>query len=121
MNTYLPFISCILSLIFALLVLKRYAVRRRIYLLSCGIRMVFYSVGEFCEGFYGFFWMEPVDFSSLLSVRRDPDVYRIPSPDYPNGGSRCDRIAATVEGHMSYFARDRALPYFVRNKASSYC
>ena len=62
MNIYLPFISCALSLIFAFLVLKRYAVRRRAHLLLWGIGMVFYSVGGFCEGFYGAFGWNPLIF-----------------------------------------------------------
>lgn len=62
MNTYLPFVSCALSLVFAFLVLKRYAVRRGPHLLLWGIGLVFYGIGGFCEGFYGAFGWNPFVF-----------------------------------------------------------
>jgi len=62
MNTYLPFISCALSLVFAFLVLKRYVVRRGTHLLVWGIGLVFYGVGGFCEGFYGAVGWNPLIF-----------------------------------------------------------
>lgn len=53
MNTVLPLISGIVSFAFAILVLRRYAVRRGTHLLLWGIGMLFYGIGGFCEAFYG--------------------------------------------------------------------
>ena len=52
-NTLLPFLSGVISLVFAFLVLKRYLARRGLHLLLWGIGMIFYGVGGFCEGYYG--------------------------------------------------------------------
>jgi hypothetical protein len=58
-NTYLPFISSLISFIFAIFVLKRYAERKTPYLLLWGIGMIFYGIGGFCEGYFGMFgWNE---------------------------------------------------------------
>ncbi len=54
-TTYLPFISSLISLIFAFFVLKRYTKRKGNHLLLWGIGMIFYAIGGFCEGYYGFF------------------------------------------------------------------
>lgn len=54
-NTLLPFISCIVSFVFAFLVLKRYLMRKGTHLLIWGIGLVFYGVGAFCEAYYGAF------------------------------------------------------------------
>jgi hypothetical protein len=54
-TTYLPFLSSVISFIFAFFVLKRYAQRRKNHLLLWGIGMIFYGIGGFCEGYYGFF------------------------------------------------------------------
>ena len=59
-NVLLPFISGIVSTIFAVLVFRRYvghsrAGRRAAHLLLWGIGMVFYAVGGFCEAYYGAF------------------------------------------------------------------
>lgn len=59
-NVLLPFASGIISTIFAVLVLRRYAAhkrdgRRAAHLLLWGIGMVFYAVGGFCEAYYGAF------------------------------------------------------------------
>ncbi len=54
-NTLLPFISCIVSFVFAFLVLKRYLMRKGTHLLIWGIGLVFYGVGGFCEAYYGAF------------------------------------------------------------------
>ena len=54
-TTYLPFLSSVISFVFPFFVLKRYAQRRRHHLLLWGIGMIFYGIGGFCEGYYGFF------------------------------------------------------------------
>jgi len=54
-NTVLPFISSVVSFIFAYFVFKRYALKKGTHLLLWGIGMVFYGIGGFCEGFYGAF------------------------------------------------------------------
>jgi hypothetical protein len=59
-NTVLPFISSIISFIFAYFVFKRYVVKRGSHLLLWGIGMVFYGIGGFCEGFYGAFGWNPL-------------------------------------------------------------
>lgn len=53
MNVLLPFTSAAISIIFALLVLRRFLARRGLHLLLWGIGMIFYAVGGFCEGYYG--------------------------------------------------------------------
>lgn len=50
---WLPFLSCIVSFVFASLILKRFAERGGLHHLLWGIGMVFYGIGGFCEGFYG--------------------------------------------------------------------
>ena len=55
LNTLLPFTSCIISTIFAVLVFRRYLKRRGLHLLLWGIGMVFYAIGGFCEAYYGAF------------------------------------------------------------------
>ncbi|HUW08184.1 MAG TPA: hypothetical protein VM537_00565 [Anaerolineae bacterium] len=62
MNTVLPVVSSVISFVFAALVLKRYATRRRLYLLLWGIGMVFYGIGGFCEATYGFLGWNPLIF-----------------------------------------------------------
>jgi hypothetical protein len=59
-NVLLPFVSGIISTIFAVLVFRRYmehkeAARRGAHLLLWGIGMVFYAIGGFCEAYYGAF------------------------------------------------------------------
>jgi hypothetical protein len=61
-NTVLPFISCIVSLVFAVLVFKRYLVRRGTHLLLWGIGMVFYAIGGLCEAYYGALGWNPLIF-----------------------------------------------------------
>ncbi len=61
-NTFLPFISSGISLIFAFFVLRRYAQRKAAHLLLWGIGMIFYAIGGFCEGYYGAFGWNPVIF-----------------------------------------------------------
>ncbi|MEN8241937.1 MAG: hypothetical protein ABFS17_08455 [Chloroflexota bacterium] len=60
-NTYLPFLSSLISFVFAFFVLKRYAERKTAYLLLWGIGMIFYGIGGFCEGYYGMFgWNDTI-------------------------------------------------------------
>ena len=61
-NTVIPFISSLISLIFAVFILKRYAERKGLHLLLWGIGMVFYAVGGFCEGYFGVFGWSPLVF-----------------------------------------------------------
>ena len=60
-TTILPFLSALISFIFAYFVLSRYAKRKGAHLLLWGIGMIFYGIGGFCEGYYGFFgWSDLV-------------------------------------------------------------
>jgi hypothetical protein len=61
-NTFLPFISGILSFTFALIILKRFKERGGLYHLLWGIGMVFYGVGGFCEAYYGALGWNPLIF-----------------------------------------------------------
>jgi hypothetical protein len=54
-NTLLPFVSSVVSFIFAFFVFRRYLVRRGAHLLLWGIGMVMYGIGGFCEAYYGAF------------------------------------------------------------------
>jgi hypothetical protein len=54
-NVLLPFTSATVSLIFAILVFRRYLARKGPHLLLWGIGMVFYGIGGFCEAYYGAF------------------------------------------------------------------
>ncbi len=54
-NTWLPFISSVVSFIFALFVFRRYLDKHGAHLLLWGIGMIFYGIGGFCEWYYGFF------------------------------------------------------------------
>jgi hypothetical protein len=58
----LPFVSFVVSLVFAFLVLKRYVERKGLHLLLWGIGMVFYGLGGFCEAYYGAFGWNPLVF-----------------------------------------------------------
>ena len=60
-NTFLPFASSFISIIFALVVLRRFAQRGGAHLLLWGIGMVFYAIGGFSEGYFGAFgWSDTV-------------------------------------------------------------
>jgi hypothetical protein len=59
-NTYLPFLSSLISFIFAYFIFKRYFSKKRNHLLLWGTGMVFYGIGGFCEGFYGAFGWNPL-------------------------------------------------------------
>ena len=58
----LPFLSSIVSFVFAVLVFRRYAARRGTHLLLWGIGMVMYGLGGFCEAYYGTFGWNPLVF-----------------------------------------------------------
>jgi hypothetical protein len=62
MNTWLPFLSSIISFVFAFLLLWRYLVRRGPHLLLWGIGMIFYGLGGFCEAYYGALGWNPLIF-----------------------------------------------------------
>ncbi|GAB4410042.1 MAG: hypothetical protein Kow00123_23540 [Anaerolineales bacterium] len=62
LNTWLPFASSTISLVFAILVFRRYARRKGLHLLVWGIGLVFYAIGGFCEGYYGAFGWNPLIF-----------------------------------------------------------
>ncbi len=61
-NTIIPFISSIVSFVFAVLIFKRYAERRGTHLLIWGIGMVFYGIGGFCEAYFGALGWNPLIF-----------------------------------------------------------
>ena len=58
----LPFLSSIVSFVFAVLVFRRYIARRGTHLLLWGIGMVLYGLGGFCEAYYGTFGWNPLVF-----------------------------------------------------------
>ncbi len=62
MNTWLPFLSSVVSFVFAFLIVRRYLVRRGPHLLLWGIGMVFYGIGGLCEALYGAFGWSPLVF-----------------------------------------------------------
>jgi hypothetical protein len=62
LNTYLPFLSAAISLIFAFFVFRRYTARKSTHLLIWSIGLLFYAVGGFCEGYYGMFGWNPLIF-----------------------------------------------------------
>ena len=59
-NTFLPFLSAVISFVFAYFVFKRYFAKRGNHLLLWGVGMIFYGIGGFCEGFYGAFGWNPI-------------------------------------------------------------
>ena len=59
-NTFLPFVSSVVSFVFAYFVFKRYAIKKGEHLLLWGIGMIYYGIGGFCEGYYGAFGWNPV-------------------------------------------------------------
>ena len=52
MTQIFPFLSSFLSIIFAVLILRRYFIKKGAHQLLWGIGMVFYAIGGFCEAFY---------------------------------------------------------------------
>ena len=61
-NSLLPLISCVLSFVFAAVVLRRYTARKGLHLLLWGIGMVMYGIGGFCEAYHGVFGWHPLVF-----------------------------------------------------------
>ena len=58
----LPFISSVVSLVFAFLVFRRFLLRRGLHLFLWAIGLVFYAVGGLCEGLYGALGWSPLVF-----------------------------------------------------------
>jgi hypothetical protein len=58
-NTLIPFLSSVISFIFAFILFRRYLIRKGPHLLVWGFGMVFYGIGGFCEGYYGAFGWNP--------------------------------------------------------------
>lgn len=54
-NTFVPFVSAIISFIFAFFVFNRYLKKRGPHLLLWGLGMTFYGIGGFCEAYFGAF------------------------------------------------------------------
>jgi hypothetical protein len=52
-NTFIPFASSLISIVFALVVLRRFTQRGGAHLLLWGTGMVFYAIGGFSEGYFG--------------------------------------------------------------------
>jgi hypothetical protein len=59
-NTTLPFISSLISFVFAFFVFKRYAAKKGAHLFLWGVGMMFYGIGGFCEGYFGAFGWNPL-------------------------------------------------------------
>ena len=57
---WLPFLSCIISFVFAFFVFRRYLLRKGPHLLLWGIGMVFYGLGAFCEAYYALLGWNPL-------------------------------------------------------------
>ena len=55
LSTLLPFLSAIISFVFAFVVFKRYLVKGGAHLLLWGLGMIFYGIGGFCEAYFGAF------------------------------------------------------------------
>ena len=62
MNTWLPFMSSIISFVFAVFVIRRFLVRHGPHLLIWGVGMAFYGIGGFCEAYYGALGWDPLIF-----------------------------------------------------------
>ncbi|MFA9405349.1 MAG: hypothetical protein ACERKX_05985 [Anaerolineales bacterium] len=52
-NTLVPFLSSIISFVFAVVIFKRFSDRGGAHNLLWGIGMVFYGIGGFCEAYFG--------------------------------------------------------------------
>lgn len=61
-NTWLPFASFIVSILFATFLFRRYKLRHRAHLLLWGVGMTFYAIGSFSEAYYGAFGWNPLIF-----------------------------------------------------------
>lgn len=62
MFSILPFLSFLVSMVFAFFVLRRFCKKKGYHLLLWGIGMIFYGIGGFCEAYYGFFGWSPIIF-----------------------------------------------------------
>lgn len=61
-NTLLPFLSAIVSFIFAFFIFKRYADKQSPHLFLWGLGMIFYGIGGFCEAYFGAFGWNSIVF-----------------------------------------------------------
>ncbi len=61
-NTLVPFLSSVLSFLFAFLILRRFSQRGGAHHLLWGTGMVFYGIGGFCEAYYGALGWNPLVF-----------------------------------------------------------
>ncbi len=61
-NTFVPFISAIISFVFAFFVFNRYRKKSGAHLLLWGVGMTFYGIGGFCEAYFGAFGWNPLVF-----------------------------------------------------------
>jgi hypothetical protein len=61
-NTFVPFISAIISFIFAFFVFNRYRKKGGAHLLLWGLGMTFYGIGGFCEAYFGALGWNPLVF-----------------------------------------------------------
>ncbi len=59
-NTFVPFISAIISFIFAFFVFNRYRKKGGAHLLLWGLGMTFYGIGGFCEAYFGALGWNPL-------------------------------------------------------------
>jgi hypothetical protein len=60
-NTLVPFLSSIISFVFAVVIFKRFSDRGGAHNLLWGIGMVFYGIGGFCEAYFGAFgWNDTI-------------------------------------------------------------
>ncbi len=62
LNFVIPFVSALVSTVFAVAVFNRYLKKRGPHLLLWGIGMVFYAIGGACEAFYGAFGFNDLAF-----------------------------------------------------------
>ena len=62
MNALLPFASCLVSILCAAFVFRRFARRKGHHLLIWGVGALMYGVGGFCEGFYAAAGWSPLVF-----------------------------------------------------------
>jgi hypothetical protein len=60
--TFIPFVSSLISFVFAGLIFRRWLARRRAHLLMWGVGMAMYGIGGFCEGYYAAFGWNPLIF-----------------------------------------------------------
>jgi hypothetical protein len=61
-TTWLPYLTSIIVLVFAVLVFRRYVRRRGPHLLLWGLGLVMYGIASFCEAYYTAFGWNPLIF-----------------------------------------------------------